>query len=253
VKTILIVEDDELNLKLFSDLLQSHGFKTLESADGHNTMQLAREHHPDLILMDIQLPEVSGMDHTKTLKADPDLKDIPILAVTAFAMKGDKEMILAAGCDGYIAKPISVPHFLGEIKRFLTLAPFRLIDALITGHPEIDASHERLAALLNEMMDLMGVGDDARCVEKFKEIDLAIKTHFLHEERVMEELQYDALEAHKAEHVSVIDTFERLMQNAETEGYGGELPNKLTSILVQDMIRADLDFKKFLEGIGYRP
>ncbi len=114
-KIILIVEDDELSMKLATDLLQAHGYDTLQSVDGKDTLQLAREHHPDLIIMDIQLPEISGMEYTKMLKADEGLKDIPVLAVTAFALKGDEEKILEAGCDGYIAKPISVPLFLETV------------------------------------------------------------------------------------------------------------------------------------------
>ncbi len=114
-KTILIVEDTELNMKLLNDLLQAQGYDTLQSVDGKDTLQLAKEHHPDLIIMDIQLPEVSGMEYTKMLKADEGLKDIPVLAVTAFALKGDEEKILEVGCDGYIAKPISVPHFLETV------------------------------------------------------------------------------------------------------------------------------------------
>ena len=116
-KTILIVEDDEMSMKLENDLLQAHGYDTLQSVDGKDAIQLAREHHPDLIIMDIQLPGVSGMEYTKMLKADDQLKDIPVLAVTAFAMKGDEEKIRAAGCDDYIAKPISDPHFLETVDK----------------------------------------------------------------------------------------------------------------------------------------
>ena len=118
-KTILIVEDNELNMKLENDLLQVHGYDTLQSVDGKDAIQLTRDHHPDLIIMDIQLPEVSGIELTKILKADDELKDIPILAVTAFAMKGDEEKIRAAGCDEYIAKPINVPHFLETVEKFV--------------------------------------------------------------------------------------------------------------------------------------
>ena len=118
-KTILIVEDDALSMKLENELLQAHGYDTLQSVDGKDALQLAREHHPNLIIMDIQLPEISGIEYTKMLKADDQLKDIPILAVTAFAMKGDEEKIRAAGCDGYIAKPISVPHFLETVEKFV--------------------------------------------------------------------------------------------------------------------------------------
>ena len=119
VKTILIVEDDNLSMKLETDLLQANGYDTLHSVDGKDALSLAREHHPDLIIMDIQLPEISGLDLTKMLKADDQLKDIPVLAVTAFAMKGDEEKIRAAGSDEYIAKPISVPHFLETVEKFV--------------------------------------------------------------------------------------------------------------------------------------
>lgn len=115
VKTILIVEDNDLNMKLFNDLLQAHGYETLQSFDGTDAIGLAREYHPDLIIMDIQLPEFSGLEYTRKLKADDELKDIPVLAVTAFVMKGDKERCIEAGCDRYIPKPISVPIFLKTV------------------------------------------------------------------------------------------------------------------------------------------
>lgn len=118
-KTILIIEDDELNLKLENELLQSRGYKTLTSADGKDTLKLAREHHPDLIIMDIQLPGVSGLDYTKALKADDSLQDIPIIAVTAFVMDGDKERILKAGCNAYIPKPFSTVDFIKTIEKFI--------------------------------------------------------------------------------------------------------------------------------------
>jgi two-component system cell cycle response regulator DivK len=118
-KTILIVEDNDLNMKLFNDLLQAHGYETLQTMDGRDVMKLAHDHHPDLIIMDIQLPEISGLEVTKMLKADEELKDIPVIAVTAFAMKGDEEKIREGGCEGYIAKPISVPTFLETVAKFL--------------------------------------------------------------------------------------------------------------------------------------
>lgn len=118
-KTILIVEDNELNMKLFNDLLQAHGYDTVQTMDGRDAIKLAREHKPDLVLMDIQLPEISGLEVTKMMKADDDLKSIPVIAVTAFAMKGDEEKIREGGCEGYIAKPISVPTFLETISQFL--------------------------------------------------------------------------------------------------------------------------------------
>jgi two-component system cell cycle response regulator DivK len=118
-KTVLIVEDNELNMKLFHDLLDAHGYKTLQTRDGMEALEIAREHRPDLILMDIQLPEVSGLEVTKWLKEDDDLASIPVIAVTAFAMKGDEEKIREGGCEAYIAKPISVGQFLETVRRFL--------------------------------------------------------------------------------------------------------------------------------------
>src|SRR6266705_6386222 len=112
MKTIMIVEDNELNMKLFNDLLEAHGYATLKTRDGIDALKMAREHHPDLIIMDIQLPEVSGLDVTKWLKDDPDLQAIPVVAVTAFAMKGDEERIREGGCEAYLSKPISVGKFL---------------------------------------------------------------------------------------------------------------------------------------------
>jgi len=118
-KTILIVEDNDLNMKLFHDLIEAQGYKTLQTKDGMDALKLAREHKPDLILMDIQLPEVSGLEVTKWIKEDDNLRSIPIIAVTAFAMKGDEEKILEGGCEAYIAKPISVVQFLETVDRFL--------------------------------------------------------------------------------------------------------------------------------------
>src|SRR5215475_1002307 len=118
-KRVLIVEDNDLNMKLFHDLLEAHGYDILQTRDGMEALQLARQHHPDLILMDIQLPEVSGLEVTKWIKEDDDLKTIPIIAVTAFAMKGDEEKIREGGCEAYIAKPISVVQFLETVDRFL--------------------------------------------------------------------------------------------------------------------------------------
>jgi two-component system cell cycle response regulator DivK len=118
-KRVLIVEDNDLNMKLFNDLLEAHGYITLQTKDGVEALRMARQHRPDLILMDIQLPEVSGLEVTKWLKEDEDLRSIPIIAVTAFAMKGDEEKIRNGGCEAYIAKPISVAGFMRTIERFL--------------------------------------------------------------------------------------------------------------------------------------
>jgi two-component system, cell cycle response regulator DivK len=119
-KTVLIVEDNELNMKLFHDLLEAHGYSTLQTRDGMEALKLARQHVPDLILMDIQLPEVSGLEITKWIKEDDRLKAIPVVAVTAFAMKGDEEKIRKGGCEAYIAKPISVQKFMETVEKFLS-------------------------------------------------------------------------------------------------------------------------------------
>lgn len=117
-KTVMIVEDNELNMKLFHDLLEAHGYRTVETRSGVEAVDLARTHRPDLILMDIQLPEISGLDVTRKLKADPELRAIPVVAVTAFAMKGDEERIRAGGCEAYLSKPISVVKFLETVRQY---------------------------------------------------------------------------------------------------------------------------------------
>jgi two-component system, cell cycle response regulator DivK len=119
VKTVLIVEDNELNMKLFHDLLDAHGYGTLQTRNGLDALRIARKYRPDLILMDIQLPEVSGLEVTKWLKEDDDLHVIPVIAVTAFAMKGDEERIRQGGCEAYISKPISIGTFLETVRRYL--------------------------------------------------------------------------------------------------------------------------------------
>ena len=118
-KTVMIVEDNELNMKLFHDLLDAHGYRTIETRNGMEALKLAREHRPDLILMDIQLPEVSGLEVTKWLKEDDQLREIPVVAVTAFAMKGDEERIRRGGCEAYISKPITIGSFIDTIRRFI--------------------------------------------------------------------------------------------------------------------------------------
>jgi len=118
-KKVLIVEDNELNMKLFNDLLEAQGYAVLQTRDGLSALDITRQNMPDLILMDIQLPEVSGIEVTKWLKEDDQLKHIPVIAVTAFAMKGDEEKIREGGCEAYISKPISVVGFLQTIDGFL--------------------------------------------------------------------------------------------------------------------------------------
>ncbi|MCQ8185543.1 response regulator [Parvularcula maris] len=119
-KTILVVEDNELNMKLFHDLLEVQGYRIVQTGRGTEAYQLVKDERPDLIIMDIQLPEKSGLEVTKELKADPEIRDIPVIAVTAFAMRDDEERIRAAGCDDYLAKPISVTEFLEKVKRVLS-------------------------------------------------------------------------------------------------------------------------------------
>ena len=118
-KKVLIVEDNELNMKLFDDLLGAHGYDTIKTRDGTKVLELAREQKPDLIVMDIQLPEVSGLEVTQWLKKDNDLKHIPVVAVTAFAMKGDEEKIRQGGCEDYVSKPISIIDFMKVIQKHL--------------------------------------------------------------------------------------------------------------------------------------
>src|SRR5438270_11376642 len=118
-KTVLIVEDNELNMKLFHDLLEAHGYSTVGTRNGIEALDLARKHRPDLTIMDIQLPEVSGLEVTKWLKDDADLKSIPVVAVTAFAMKGGEERIREGGCEAYPSKPNPVGQLIGTFGHFL--------------------------------------------------------------------------------------------------------------------------------------
>lgn len=119
-KTILIVEDNEANLKMFNVLLRLEGYETLQSTDGKDVIELVGKHRPDLILMDIHLVDHSGLDLTRCLKAEPSFASIPVIAVTAFAMQGDEEMILAGGCDAYLSKPVDISVFLKTVARFIS-------------------------------------------------------------------------------------------------------------------------------------
>ena len=118
-KRIMVVEDNDLNRKLFCDVLKANGFETLPVADGEHVLDTARAHTPDLIVMDIQLPGVSGVDLIESAKQDTSLEGIPVLAVTAFAAKGDEERIRAAGASGYLAKPVSITPFMNAVKALL--------------------------------------------------------------------------------------------------------------------------------------
>ena len=120
-KVILIVEDDLKSLKLFRDLLQATGYAILEATNGKKAVELAREKKPDLILMDIQMPVMDGFEATKILNADGDTENIPIIALTSYAMKNDKEKIREAGCNGYISKPIDTKEFLKKVAEYLRI------------------------------------------------------------------------------------------------------------------------------------
>ncbi len=121
-KTVLIVEDNDMNMKLFNDLLEANGYHVVQARNGNEAMANLAAGHPDLILMDIQLPERSGLEITADIKADDSLRHIPIVALTAFAMKGDEERIRAGGCEAYLSKPISVSKFLETVRQFIGLA-----------------------------------------------------------------------------------------------------------------------------------
>ena len=116
---ILVIEDNPANMKLASSLLRTKGYQVLEASNASSGIILAEQQLPDLILMDIQLPGMNGLTATGLLKSKPETKGIPIIALTAFAMRGDEERMLAAGCDGYIAKPIRYKEFLAMIETFL--------------------------------------------------------------------------------------------------------------------------------------
>ena len=118
-KTILIVEDNDLNMRLFTDVLEVYGYRVLQARDGAPGLEMARQHRPDLILLDVQLPGVSGLDLAHQLKQDEVLREIPVIAVTALAMKGDEARIREAGCDAYLSKPVSIPKFLAAVRQYV--------------------------------------------------------------------------------------------------------------------------------------
>src|SRR6266446_9762017 len=122
-KCVLIVEDNPLNMKLFSAMIESQDYDVLQASDGRAALDLAHQQHPDLIIMDLQLPDMSGLKVTRSLKADSATRDIMIIATTAYALRGDEEKIEASGCDGYMAKPISVSDLLELIDALLTRLP----------------------------------------------------------------------------------------------------------------------------------
>ena len=121
-KQILIVEDNPLNLKLFHDVLEAHGYATIMTGEGRAAVALARRHWPDLVLMDLQLPDISGLDAVAELKRDKRTQTIPVVAVTGFALIGDEQKALRGGCDGYVSKPIALRSFLDVVARFIGTA-----------------------------------------------------------------------------------------------------------------------------------
>jgi len=132
-KTILIVEDEPKNMKLLRDLLQRFGYEILEASDGEEGVKSAGENIPNLVLMDIMMPKMDGLEATRIIKADAKTKHIPIIALTSYAMKGDRERTIEAGCDGYIAKPVDILEVLKAIEHFLTmqekeLSPDKLVN-----------------------------------------------------------------------------------------------------------------------------
>ena len=120
-KKVLIVEDNELNMKLFHDLLDAQGYETLQTREGLQALALARQHHPDLILMDIQLPVIDGYEATRRIRSNPELKSIPIIAVTSYALAGDEAKALAVGCTAYVTKPFSPRALLAKVQEHLAL------------------------------------------------------------------------------------------------------------------------------------
>ena len=118
-KTILVIEDNELNMKLLRGILSTTVYEMIEAVDAETGLIMVREYRPDLVLMDIQLPGMDGLSATKVIKSEESIKDIPIVALTSYAMQGDKEKALKAGCAGYITKPFDAKNLLKTIKEFL--------------------------------------------------------------------------------------------------------------------------------------
>jgi len=143
---ILVVEDNELNLKLFCDLLRAHAYVAEPVRDGREALATARSFAPDLIVMDIQMPHISGLELIEQIKADDDLKPIPIMAVTAYAAKGDEERIRDAGAEGYVSKPISVLRFVEAVRALLEAAAARAEAELEAAESEEAAASEAEAA-----------------------------------------------------------------------------------------------------------
>jgi two-component system cell cycle response regulator DivK len=143
---ILVVEDNELNLKLFCDLLRAHGYAVEPVRDGREAVETARGFAPDLIVMDIQMPYISGLELIEQIKADDELRATPIMAVTAYAAKGDEERIRDAGAEGYVSKPISVLRFVEAVRALLDAAAARAAEEAPVAEAEEEAAPEGEAA-----------------------------------------------------------------------------------------------------------
>ena len=115
---VLVVEDNEKNMKLFRDVLLATGHRTLEATTGGRAVELATEHSPDLVLMDIQLPDIDGVEALARLRADERTASVPVVALTAQAMEGDRERFLSAGFDGYLSKPVNIAEFVATVKHY---------------------------------------------------------------------------------------------------------------------------------------
>jgi len=115
---VLVVEDNERNMKLFRDVLQASGYRTLEATTGERAVELVLEHGPDLVLMDIQLPDIDGVEALGRLRAEERTASVPVIALTALAMEGDRERFLAAGFDGYLSKPVDITDFVATVERY---------------------------------------------------------------------------------------------------------------------------------------
>jgi len=131
-KVVLLIEDNPSNMRLFSDLLQAHGYHVVQAMTGDSGWHMACELCPDLILLDIQLPDISGLDLIGWLKADEKLRSVPVVALTAFAMNGDRQMILEKGFDAYVSKPISIPNFMDVVRSSLDMRYARPVETAVS-------------------------------------------------------------------------------------------------------------------------
>jgi two-component system cell cycle response regulator DivK len=139
---ILVVEDNELNLKLFCDLLRAHSYEAEPVRDGREALERARAFAPDLVVMDIQMPHISGLELIEQMKADPELRPTPIMAVTAYAARGDEERIRDAGAEGYVSKPISVIRFVAAVRQLLEDAAARQHEQAARDAPAKETGYE---------------------------------------------------------------------------------------------------------------